>query len=166
MAGKACGYLEQQPGDIAFVFGTERSGLTNEQIEVCQGVAAIPADPDSPSLNLAQAVQVTAYEMHMTQLERAGAAHELYDWERRFHGEPPAPVPAIEGFLGHWEQAMQACGALDPKEPKFLMPMIRRIVARSGLTQSEVDLLRGICAAIIRPKRERIGMKTGGGPRK
>lgn len=161
VAGKACDYLASQEGDIAFVFGTERSGLTNKEIEVCQGVAAIPADPASPSLNLAQSVQVTAYELHVTQLEREGQAHQLYDWERRFEGEPLAPVPAIEGFLSHWEQAMVACGALDPKEPKFLMPMTRRIIARSGLTQSEVDLLRGICAAIIRPKKDRIGSKTG-----
>ena len=161
VAGKACDYLETQGGDIAFVFGTERSGLTNEEIEVCQGVAAIPADPESPSLNLAQSVQVTAYELHVTQLERAGHAHALYDWERRFNSEPLAPVPAIEGFLAHWAKAMEACGALDPKEPKFLMPMMRRIVSRAGLTQPEVDLLRGICAAIIRPKKERIGQKKG-----
>lgn len=160
-AGRACDFLASEPGDIAFVFGTERSGLTNEEIEICQAVAAIPADPESPSLNLAQSVQVTAYEMHVTQLERAGDAHRLYDWEKRFEAEPPATVPAIEGFLEHWQRAMEACGALDPKEPKFLMPMTRRIVARAGLTQPEVDLLRGICAAIIRPKKERAGSKKG-----
>ncbi|MDY2867268.1 MAG: RNA methyltransferase [Mesosutterella sp.] len=158
-ASKACDFLESESGDIAFVFGTERSGLTNEEIEVCQAVAAIPADPESTSLNLAQSVQVTAYELHMRQLERAGNPHRLYDWEQRFEHEPPAEVPAIEGLLRHWEQAMISCGALNPAEPKFLMPMTRRIVARAGLTQSEVDMLRGVCAAIIRPKAERKGMK-------
>ena len=58
-ASRACDFLASEPGDIAFVFGTERSGLTNAEIEVCQGIAAIPADPESPSLNLAQSVQET-----------------------------------------------------------------------------------------------------------
>ena len=160
-ASRACDFLASEPGDIAFVFGTERSGLTNEELCMCQGVAAIPADPESPSLNLAQAVQVTAYEMHMTQLARAGSEHALYDWERRFAGEPPATVEALEGFFAHWEQAMIACGALNPEEPKFLMPMTRRMVARSGLTMPEVDLLRGICAAVICPRELRAGRKGG-----
>ncbi len=159
---RAENFLSSQDGGIAFVFGTERSGLTNAEIEVCQGVAAIPADPASPSLNLAQSVQVTAYEMHMAQLEAAGSAHELYDWEKRFEGEKPASVQAIEGFYGHWEKAMIACGALNPAEPKFLMPMTRRLFARSGLTEPEIALLRGICAAIICPKEERRGQKKNG----
>ena len=54
---------------------------------------------------------------------------------------------------------MTACGIHDPAHPKFLMPMSRRLFGRSGLTQTEIDLLRGICAAIIRPKRERVGLK-------
>ena len=160
-ASRAADFLAAEPGDIAFVFGTERSGLTNEQICMCQAVAAIPADPASPSLNLAQAVQVTAYEMHMTLLSKKGDGHALYDWERRFSGEPPATVEALEGFFAHWEQAMIACGALNPAEPKFLMPMTRRMVARSGLTMPEVDLLRGICAAVICPREARAGRKGG-----
>ena len=142
-ASRACDFLASEPGDIAFVFGTERSGLTNAEIEVCQGIAAIPADPESPSLNLAQSVQVTAYELHMTERSRAGEEGKLYDWETRFDRDPPAEVPAIEGFLEHWARAMTACGALNSAEPKFLM-------------------LRGVCAAIICPKTERKGQKKAG----
>ena len=58
-------------------------------------------------------------------------------------------------------QGLPACGVHDPANPKFLMPITRRLFGRSGLTQTEIDLLRGICAAIIRPKRERKGSKTG-----
>ena len=97
----------------------------------------------------------------MTLLSKKGDGHALYDWERRFSGEPPATVEALEGFFAHWEQAMIACGALNPAEPKFLMPMTRRMVARSGLTMPEVDLLRGICAAVICPREARAGRKGG-----
>ena len=148
-------------GDIAFVFGTERSGMTNEEVMLCQGCAAIAADPASPSLNLAQAVQITAYEMHMALMAAEGHEGELYDWQSRFEHEQPASVEAVEGFFRHWEEAMTACGVHDPANPKFLMPITRRLFGRSGLTQTEIDLLRGICAAIIRPKRERKGSKTG-----
>ena len=54
---------------------------------------------------------------------------------------------------------MIACGVHDPEHPKFLMPITRRLFGRSGLTQTEIDLLRGICAAIIRPKKDRAGSK-------
>lgn len=146
-------------GDIAFVFGTERSGLTNEQMALCQFCSAIAANPDSPSLNLAQAVQITAYEMHTALLADTHHDGELYSWQSRFESDRAAPVPAIEGFFQHWEEAMTACGALDPEEPKNLMGMTRRLFSRSGLTQREVDMLRGICAAIIRSKKDRIGSK-------
>lgn len=150
-------WLEQEEGDIAFVFGTERSGLTNEEVMLCQGCIAISCNPESPSLNLAQAVQITAYEMHMTLLEEKG--QKLYDWQSRFSREAPASVEAIEGFYEHWEKAMIACGVHNPENPKFLMPMTRQLFGRSGLTQTEIDLLRGICSAIICPKRERAGRK-------
>ncbi len=144
----------------AFVFGCERSGLTNEDVERCQFCAAIPANPESQSLNLAQSVQIAAYEMHLALLQ-ASHADSLYAWQERFAAEPAAGVKAIEGFLEHWEQAMIACGALNPEEPKNLMEISRRLFARAGLTQPEVDMLRGICAAIILPRRLRAGMKKG-----
>lgn len=148
---------EHTQGDVAFVFGTERSGLTNEQMDLCQTCTAIIANPESPSLNVAQAVQITAYEMQLALMGEH--SKELYAWQTRFDQKPAASVEALEGFFGHWEKAMIGCGALDPEEPKNLMAMTRRLFARSGLTQNEVDMLRGICAAIIRPKKERIGSK-------
>ena len=126
---------------------------------LCQFCSAIAANPDSPSLNLAQAVQITAYEMHTALLADTHHDGELYSWQSRFESDRAAPVPAIEGFFRHWEEAMTACGALDPEEPKNLMGMTRRLFSRSGLTQREVDMLRGICAAIIRSKKDRIGSK-------
>ena len=98
----------------AFVFGCERSGLTNEEVMLCSGCAAIAADPESPSLNLAQAVQLAAYEMHMALLDAEGRPGGLYDWQSRFEGEAPATSEAIEGFFRHWEEAMTACGVKKP----------------------------------------------------
>lgn len=153
---------ENKAMKCAFVFGCERSGLTNEDVERCQFCSAIPANPQSQSLNLAQSVQIAAYEMHLALLS-AGHAESLYAWQERFAHEPAAGVAAIEGFLEHWQQAMIACGALNPAEPKNLMEMSRRLFSRAGLTQPEVDLLRGICAAVILPRHLRAGSKKGAG---
>ena len=70
VAQKAKALVETDGSHIAFVFGCERTGLSNEQMAMCQGCAAIPADPDCTSLNLAQAVQIMAYEMHMAMMDK------------------------------------------------------------------------------------------------
>lgn len=140
--------------DIAFVFGTERSGLTNEQILLCQACAAIPANPECDSLNLAQAVQVAAYQAQIT-LRGTGLDKHAH----RFEDDPPAQAQSIAGFFRHLEEAMVSCGALDPKQPKFMMQRLHRLFGRAGLTQPDVDMLRGICAAIICPKNLRQGRK-------
>lgn len=158
-ADRAAVWADENTGPgIAFVFGCERSGLTNEEVGLCRFATAIPANPLSQSLNLAQAVQIAAYEMHMALLARAHAAG-LYCWQERFEKDPAASAAAIEGLMRHWEQAMIACGAHKPEEPKNLMQMSRSIFSRALLTQSEVDLLRGICAAIICPRHLRAGRK-------
>lgn len=140
--------------EVAFVFGTERSGLTNEDVERCHVCCAIPADPAHPSLNLAQAVQVAAYECRL-------ALHTAAVPSDRFAAEPPATVEATEGMLAHLERALIAIGYHDPAEPKHLMARLRRLFARARPTQSEIDILRGVCAAIEAPKDERRGRKRG-----
>lgn len=160
-AERAAVWADENTGPgVAFVFGCERSGLTNEEACLCRFATAIPANPLSQSLNLAQAVQIAAYEMHMALLARAHAAG-LYSWQERFEKDPAAGAEAVEGLMRHWEEAMIACGAHKPEEPKNLMAMCRSIFSRALLTQSEVDLLRGICAAIICPRHLRVGRKTG-----
>lgn len=144
--------------EIAFVFGTERSGLENEDVERCQACCAIPADPAFASLNLAQAVQVTAYECQLALRGTAG----VQAGQRRFGpDEVPAPVDALEGFYAHFEQALVAVGALDPAEPKRLMQRLRRLFNRARPTQTEIDLLRGVTAAIIESRADRAGRKRG-----
>ena len=142
--------------DIAFVFGTERDGLRNEDVERCQFCCAIPASAEFSSLNLAQAVQITAYEC---QLALRGGA-QIQPQQARFgDDETPAGVGALEGLYTHLEQAMVAIGYLDPDEPKRLMARLRRLFNRARPTQTELDVLRGISAAIIESRRDRAGRK-------
>jgi tRNA/rRNA methyltransferase len=140
------------------VFGTERSGLENEDVERCQRSCAIPANPAFASLNLAQAVQVAAYEC---QLALRGTA-SVQDQQRRFGPEESvAPIEALEGFYAHFERALVAVGALDPDEPKRLMQRLRRLFNRARPTQTEIDVLRGVTAAIIESRADRAGRKRG-----
>lgn len=142
--------------EIAFVFGTERDGLRNEDVERCQFSCAIPADKEFSSLNLAQAVQVTAYECQLALRGMAGVQPE----QTRFGAtEAPASVDALEGLYAHLEQALVAIGHLDPDEPKRLMARLRRLFNRARLTQTELDVLRGISAAIIESRQDRAGRK-------
>lgn len=155
------GHLAASPdAAIAFVFGTERAGLSNEDIERCQACCAIPADPAFSSLNLAQSVQVAAYECQLA----LRATHGVHGGQHRFGpDELAAPVDALEGLYAHLEQALTAIGVHDPAEPKRLMPRLRRLFNRAHPTPTELDLLRGICSAIIESRSARAGRKKKAG---
>jgi tRNA/rRNA methyltransferase len=126
---------EARGGEVAIVFGTEMSGLTNEEILQCRAMAHIPADPGYSSLNLAAAVQVMAYEARVAAL----GAHLL---------PPPDAEPArhedVENFYAHLEQSLLASGFLDPANPRRLLPRLRRLFGRARLEQEEVNILRGM----------------------
>lgn len=145
-------HLSEAHGAVAFVFGTERSGLLNDDIERCQACVAIAADTAFGSLNLAQAVQVAAYECRL-------ALMTLDAPPERFASEPPATVDALEAMYVHLEQALVALGYLDPAQPRRLMSRLRRLLNRAHPSAAEIDILRGICAAIIARKDERRGKK-------
>lgn len=153
-AAMAADDLPRSSGEVAFVFGTERSGLTNAEVEQCQRCCAIPADPLHGSLNLAQAVMVTAYECRLA-LHGAAVAPAVAPYA----DDPPATVERLEGLYAHLERALVAAGFLDDAAPKKLMPRLRRLFARARPSDQEVDILRGICAALEMPKHERIGRK-------
>ena len=157
-AEEAATRASQAGEEIAFVFGTERSGLENEDVERCQLSCAIPANPAFSSLNLAQAVQVAAYECQLALRGTPG----VRDGQRRFGPEESvAPIEALEGFYAHFEQALISVGALDPDEPKRLMQRLRRLFNRARPTQTEIDVLRGVTAAIIESRADRAGRKGG-----
>lgn len=130
-------------GTLAFVFGNERVGLSNADVERCSALAHIPANPAYSSLNLAQAVQVLAYELRLSFLSDAQPAAAADA------PQASASNDEIEGMYAHLEQALVAIDFLDPANPKKLMSRIRRLFARSGLEHEEVNILRGIAKHIL-----------------
>lgn len=131
---------------VALVFGNETYGLTGAQVNACDAIASIPANPDYSSLNLAAAVQVMAYEARMAGLAPGTA-------QRR--PRVLATHEEIEGFYAHLEAVMTDVGFLDPRHPKKLMPRLRRLFARAELEQEEVNILRGLLKALHHPVRRR-----------
>lgn len=132
----------------ALVFGNERFGLSNETVAKCNVLINIPANPDYSSLNLAQAVQVLAYECRMASIE-GEAGDDTNDTNIGFRGTP-ADVAQIEGMYAHLERALVAIGFLDPGNPKKLMPRLKRLFSRTQLETEEVNILRGIANQILR----------------
>jgi tRNA/rRNA methyltransferase len=144
-AGAAIGMATR--ADVALVFGTEMSGLSNAELAQCSAVATIAANPAYRSLNLAAAVQVAAWEM------RAAALGDGVWSAPRFSLATHDDVAALDA---HAERTLAAIGFLDPARPRRLMPRLRRLFARAGLEREEVNILRGILASVdALGKRER-----------
>ena len=156
-AAAAVAQAQALHGEIALVFGNERTGLSNEDVERCSALAHIPANPAYSSLNLAQAVQVLAYELRTTYLsahQPVAAARSTADTPslNAAQGEPSgarAPSDEIESMFAHLESALIAIDFLDPANPKKLMSRLRRLFARSGLEREEVNIVRGIAKHIL-----------------
>ena len=132
--------LSATPHRVAFVFGTERFGMSNEDVYRCHACISIPADPSYGSLNLAQAVQLLAYDWRQA-LGGFGVAARTLD-------ATLADGVAVAGLLAHWQDALHRIGFLDPLAPRKLMPRLNQLFNRSGLTQEEVHILRGIARAM------------------
>lgn len=126
---------------VALVFGNETFGLLNEEVDRCQLIAMIPANPAYTSLNVAQAIQLGAYEMMM-----AANAYTMNDEPAR----PASSVGEVEGFLQHLESAAVAADFLDPAEPKRFMTRMRRLFTRARMEPEEVAILRGVLAALMK----------------
>ncbi|MDZ7828242.1 MAG: RNA methyltransferase [Halofilum sp. (in: g-proteobacteria)] len=143
---------------VAFVFGRERTGLTNEELDRCHYMLHVPTAGDYGSLNLAQAVQIVAYELNMAR--GAAAVREPAD--------PPPTHEDMVRFYAHLEQALEDIGFLDPDNPRQLMRRLRRYFNRSEPTGVELNILRGILRAAQDPKpgsatRRRLGASRSGG---
>ena len=135
---------ELRHGPVALVFGTEMSGLSNDELDLCQALATIPADPAFSSLNLACAVQVACYEVRRA----LAAAEPAPSAPLRQTLRPQARSEDVEAFYRHLEQVLVASGFLDPAVPKRLMARLRRMFARARLETEEVNILRGILRAL------------------
>ena len=135
-AGAALGRAAQGP--VAFVFGNETAGLTNEEMFACQTLVHIPADPAYTSLNLAQAVQVVCYELRMAQ---GAEVPEM-------RSEKPATAADLEGLYAHLERAATETGFMAPGSK--LRERWRRLFSRvPALEREEVNILRGLLKALL-----------------
>jgi len=131
---------ESAHGTAAVVFGPEKSGLTNEDLDRCNTLLTIPTVPGYSSLNLAMAVQVLAYEIRVASMTDVEPPPEPES--------PPASGDEIELFFSHLEQVLTHSGFLDPDNPRLLMRRLRRLFAKSELDQNEVNILRGILVSL------------------
>ena len=127
-------------GGIAFLFGSERFGMKNEDVYRCHVALSIPTDPHFGSLNLASAVQVVAYEWRL--------ALGGYAVQEATATPSHADAAQVAGMLQHWEQSLVDIGFLDPTAPKKLMPRLNQLFNRADLSEEEVHILRGIAKAM------------------
>ena len=125
---------------IAVVFGREDRGLTNREIKLCNRLITIPTAPEYPSLNLAQAVVVVAYEL-MTASNEASAARTAPGAAPRIAA---APVKESEAMLSRLADALVSIGFIPDENPDHIMFALREIFGRSGLTAREVEILNGM----------------------
>lgn len=139
----AMAVLEARERPVAFIFGTEHSGLSNEELDLCHRRLAIPVDADFPSLNLAAAVMIAAYELR---LAMTGEQPLLEAGQ----GPGPATGHEMEGYYAHLERIMLKTGFLDPERPRQLMRRLRRLYQRARPDANEINILRGILSAIER----------------
>jgi TrmH family RNA methyltransferase len=126
--------------EVAILFGRESYGLTNEEMQRCQFLVNIPANPAYSSLNLAQAVQILGYELRVAAMGGAGVAQAPLDWE-------PVDAVQMERFFEHLEQTLLDLRFLNPNQPKRLMMRLRRLFNRARPDQNEINILRGILKA-------------------
>ena len=134
------------PLGVAFLFGSERFGMTNEDVYRCHVALSIPTNPAFGSLNLGAAIQVIAYEWR---LALGGFAVQA---------ATPEPVPAdarqLAGMLAHLQEALVSVGFLDPESPKKLMPRLNQLFNRAALTQEDIHVLRGVAKAMMDTARQ------------
>ena len=133
-------------GEVALVFGRERTGLSNDELQLCHGAIHIPANPEYSSLNLAAAVQVMSYELRMAML----GAKDAGQTDREI---APAPHAELEGFFAQLAQTLDAIDFHKGRAPESAMRKLRRLFLRAGLDVREVRLLRGILADAQRMAR-------------
>lgn len=131
---------ESEHGTVAVVFGPEKSGLTNEDIDRCNALLTIPSEPGFSSLNLAMAVQVVTYELRVAAITAEEPVTEPES--------PPATGTEREKFYEHLEQVLTRSGFLDPENPRLLMRRLRRLFTKAELDQNEVNILRGMLGSL------------------
>lgn len=131
---------------VAWVFGRERNGLSNEEIDLCSTVCTIPSNSDYGSLNIAAAVQILCYEWYDAQLGKQHEASKSIPAQNK----ALAPVGEREGFYEHLWQALDKIEFLDKDNPTPLMRKLRRLFDRSQMSSAEINILRGILKNVLK----------------
>jgi len=140
---------------IALLFGTEMSGLSNAELDLCQLLAMIPTNPDFSSLNVAAAVQVMCYEIRMALLDKDAPLAQLPNNQIKPQADKAvewASIDEVEGMYQHMESTLINIGFLKPKTPGRIMQRLRRMYARARLEKEEVRILRGIFKLMQSPR--------------
>lgn len=137
---------ESSHGKVAAVFGPERSGLNNDDLDLCHTLLTIPTNPDFSSLNLGMAVQVLTYELRVAGMLDEGP---VFDVEA-----PPASSEEMEYFYTHLEKTLTEIEFLDPENPRHLMRRLRRLFVRARPDKNEVNILRGILTSVDQTRKD------------
>lgn len=131
---------EQDQGKVAIVFGRERTGLHNDEIQQCQYQLNIDANPEYPVLNLSQAVQLVCYELFKAQgVERENEVAEVYPTQE-----------ALGLFYQHLEETTESIGFINKAHPGQTMDHLKALFRRAHPTQKELSILRGLLSAVDR----------------
>lgn len=131
---------------VAVLFGNERTGLDNDEIKLCHAAIAIPSDPTYSSLNLAQAVQVVAYELRVAWMQGAAALPPA-------RIDPPASSADMESFFAHLAQALDDIEFHKGRSPRTILQRLRRFFLRAQPDVRELRVLHGILADAQRMAR-------------
>lgn len=134
---------------VAILFGREDRGLLNEELELCNLHCHIPTHEDYPSLNLAMAVQLVAYEIRMKALGDTLLSEEDAQWDAPF-----ATAKDMQHFYTHLEETLIQIGFLDPSAPRQLMRRLKRLYNRVRLDEMELNILRGTLAETQKSLRD------------
>ncbi|EHD2267232.1 TPA: tRNA (cytosine(32)/uridine(32)-2'-O)-methyltransferase TrmJ [Vibrio cholerae] len=133
---------EANQHSVAMVFGRERTGLTNEELQLCHYHVCVPANPEYSSLNLAMAVQLLSYEVRMAYLalQQSSQSSTLQEEYPR-HQE-------LERFYAHLEQVIMQTEFISAQQPGQVMNKLRRMFTRARPEAQEINILRGILTSI------------------
>jgi tRNA (cytidine32/uridine32-2'-O)-methyltransferase len=141
---------ESSSASVALVFGQERTGLTNEELDRCQYLVTIPTSAEYAALNLAAAVQILAYEIFR--------AHSMIAPKEKVDGaEPLATAEELQRLYQHMERVLIDIGFLNPSNPRLLMRRLMRLFGRTELDRNELNILRGILTAVQQDHERRHG---------
>ena len=132
-------YEQPEAQSMAILFGRERTGLSNAELDRCHYLVQIPSNPEYPSLNIAAAVQVIVYELRLLAGDGVNADQAAIDY---------ATAQQMEHFYQHLEETLVELAFLDPANPKQLMRRLRRLFGRTRPDHNEINILRGILTAM------------------